>query len=81
MWAVSVTLEALLLCRPLAANWDPTTQGGVCGDRDTVYVSSGALNVMTDLMVIALPLPHILRLNLALHRKLGLLFMFSMGTL
>ena len=80
MWAMSVILEAFLLCRPLAANWDSTIPG-VCGDRNTVYISSGALNVMTDLMIIALPLPYILRLNLALRRKLGLLLMFTMGIL
>jgi hypothetical protein len=81
MWAVSVVLEALLLCRPLAFNWDPTIPGGVCGERNAAYITSGVLNVVTDCMTISLPVPHILRLNLALRRKLGLLFMFTMGIL
>lgn len=81
MWAISVILEALLLCRPFAFNWDPTIPGGVCGDRNRVYVSAGVLNVVTDFMVIALPVPHILGLKLVLRRKLGLLFMFTMGIL
>lgn len=50
-WAISIVLETFLLCRPLAFNWNPTIEGGVCGDRNTVYVSAGALNVVTDFMV------------------------------
>jgi hypothetical protein len=46
-----------------------------------VYVSAGALNVATDFMVMALPIPHILKLQLAWRRKLGLIVMFSLGLL
>lgn len=81
IWGISVTLEALLLCRPLAFNWDPTIPGGVCGDRNKAYISSGAMNVVTDLMVIALPLPHIWQVRLPLRPKLVVLFMFTMGIL
>ncbi|KAL3420924.1 integral membrane protein [Phlyctema vagabunda] len=77
-WALSVILETFLLCRPLAFNWDPTIDG-VCGDRNTVYVSAGALNVVTDFMVMALPIPHILSLQLKMRKKLGLVLMFSLG--
>jgi len=81
MWAMSIVLETFLLCRPLAFNWDPTIPGGVCGQRNKVYVSAGALNVVTDFMVMLLPVPHILGLQLAIRRKLGLLLMFSLGIL
>lgn len=49
-WALSVVLETFLLCRPVAYNWD-TSIKGTCGNRNTVYVSAGALNVITDFMV------------------------------
>jgi hypothetical protein len=80
MWAMSVILETFLLCRPLAYNWDSTIKG-TCGQRNRVYVSAGALNVVTDFMVMSLPVPHLLRLQLALSRKLCLLLMFSLGIL
>lgn len=77
-WALSVILETFLLCRPVAYNWD-TSIKGTCGDRNKVYVSAGALNVITDFMVMSLPIPHILSLQLKLKKKLGLLLMFSLG--
>lgn len=79
-WAFSVILETFLLCRPLAYNWD-TTIDGVCGERNKVYVSAGALNVITDFMVMALPVPHILSLQLKIKKKMGLILMFSLGIL
>ncbi|KAI9056109.1 hypothetical protein LZ554_001037 [Drepanopeziza brunnea f. sp. 'monogermtubi'] len=78
-WVVSVILETFLLCRPLAFNWDPTLPNGVCGDRKTVYMSAGAVNVVADFMVMALPVPHILTLQLHWRRKAGLIIMFSLG--
>jgi len=78
LWAISVVLETFLLCRPLAYNWDQTIKG-TCGDRNTVYVSAGALNIVSDFMVLALPIPHIWDLQLPLARKLGLVAMFSLG--
>ena len=79
-WALSIILEAFLLCRPLAYNWDSTIEG-VCGNRSKVYISAGALNVVTDFMVMALPIPHIFGLQLRIKKKLGLVLMFSLGLL
>lgn len=79
-WAVSVILETFLLCRPLAYNWDSTIEG-VCGDRNNVYVSAGALNVVTDFMVMSLPIPQICKLQLDPRKKIGLVGMFSLGIL
>ncbi|KAJ5053864.1 uncharacterized protein L3040_000154 [Drepanopeziza brunnea f. sp. 'multigermtubi'] len=78
-WALSVILETFLLCRPLSFNWDQTLANGVCGDRNAVYVTAGAVNVVTDFMVMALPVPHILTLQLHWRRKAELILMFSLG--
>ncbi|KAL3470420.1 hypothetical protein BJX99DRAFT_49563 [Aspergillus californicus] len=78
MWAISVVLETLLICRPLAFNWD-TTIDGKCGARNATYVAAGTLNLVTDLMVMLLPLPHIWKLQLNVAKKLALTLVFCMG--
>jgi hypothetical protein len=80
MWAVSIILETMLLCRPLAYNWD-TSIKGTCGQRNATYVVAGTLNLVTDLMVMALPVPHIWKLKLNIFKKLALCAVFSMGLL
>lgn len=80
LWAISIVLETMLLCRPLAYNWD-TSIKGTCGQRNATYVVAGTLNLVTDLMVMALPIPHIWKLQLNVAKKLTLYLVFSMGLL
>ncbi|KAL4806820.1 hypothetical protein BDV18DRAFT_159989 [Aspergillus unguis] len=79
LWAISVILETMLLCRPLAYNWDTTIPGGKCGNRNATYVVAGTLNLVTDLMVMLLPVPHIWTLKLNLAKKIALTSVFCMG--
>ncbi|KAJ5738593.1 hypothetical protein N7493_001748 [Penicillium malachiteum] len=80
MWTASVILETFLLCRPLKYNWD-TSISGVCGDRNAAYVVAGTMNLITDLMVMALPMPHIWKLQLGTAKKVALSGVFSIGLL
>ncbi|KAF2817692.1 uncharacterized protein BDZ99DRAFT_513920 [Mytilinidion resinicola] len=92
-WAFSIVIEAFLLCRPcelgpdrhtgssmgaIASNWDPTIPGK-CGNRNAAFVAAGALNMLTDIMVLLLPVPHIWSLQLQVGRKVGLLATFGLG--
>lgn len=80
LWAISVILETFLLCRPLAYNLDITIDG-VCGERNATYVVAGTLNLLMDLMVMALPITHIWKLQLSIPKKLALSLVFCMGLL
>ncbi|KAL7622877.1 hypothetical protein AAE478_006556 [Parahypoxylon ruwenzoriense] len=78
LWMVSVILETFLLCRPLAYNWDTSIEG-TCGDRNTVFVIAGATNMLTDFMVLLMPVPIIWKLKLPTSQRIGLVATFSLG--
>ncbi|KAJ6103039.1 hypothetical protein N7486_005466 [Penicillium sp. IBT 16267x] len=78
-WAFSIVIESLLLCQPVAFNWNPTIPGGKCGNRNAAFVVAGVLNMVTDLMVMSLPIPYILQLQLPIGRKVGLIVTFLLG--
>jgi hypothetical protein len=80
LWAISVLLETLLLCRPVSYNWDATVEG-TCGDRNTVYVVAGATNMVTDFAVILVPIPYIWQLQMPTSQRVGLIATFSLGLL
>lgn len=80
LWMVSVVLETFLLCRPLAYNWD-TTIDGVCGNRQAVYVGAGVSNMITDFIVLLLPVPFVWKLQMRTASKVGLLAIFGLGIL
>lgn len=80
IWSASVILETFLLCRPLKYNWD-TSIPGTCGDRNATYVVAGVMNLITDLLVMALPIPHIWKLQLGTAKKISLCGVFCLGLL
>ncbi|KAJ5502343.1 hypothetical protein N7463_005217 [Penicillium fimorum] len=78
-WGLSIVLESFLICHPVAFNWNPTLPGGGCGNRNAAFVVAGVLNMVTDFMVMILPIPYIWKLQLRVGRKIGLSVAFSLG--
>ncbi|KAJ5787104.1 hypothetical protein N7457_002094 [Penicillium paradoxum] len=78
-WGLSIILESFLICQPVEFNWNPMLPGGGCGNRNAAFVVAGVLNMVTDLMVMSLPIPYIWQLQLPIGRKVGLSMAFSLG--
>lgn len=72
-------LQVFLLCRPFAANWDPSIPGAYCASRNVSFSTIGAFNLITDLMIVLLPLHFIYKLHMTMAIKLGLTAIFSVG--
>ena len=77
---LSLFIALLLQCRPLSAFWNPTTTAG-CFDLYRFYVASAAINLASDMVVLALPMPMVWSLQLSFRRKIALSFVFLVGGL
>ncbi|CAN8097492.1 unnamed protein product [Discula destructiva] len=77
--AFGIILGAFCQCHPFAFNWDPTIPGGHCSDQVYNYKTTGWLNVMLDLFVLLLPMPHLFKLELPRARKMILIITFALG--
>lgn len=77
-WSLSTILAALLICRPVSDLWDPVPQG-YCGNHVLSYTITGAINIVTDVVVLLLPLPYLARLEMALYKKVVLVATFTLG--
>ncbi|CZR70297.1 uncharacterized protein PAC_20199 [Phialocephala subalpina] len=80
-WAVMTCLIGLLICQPIAMNWDPTIPGGHCGKENIAFAIVGVVDLATDLAILILPLPEIKGLQIPLANKIALLCIFGLGTL
>ncbi|KAF9870670.1 integral membrane protein [Colletotrichum karsti] len=78
VWALTTILLGFFICRPFALNWEPTLDGS-CGNQVLSYLVTGTLNLVTDLIVLVLPLSYLWNLHLRLYKKLVLIATFSMG--
>lgn len=75
-------LVNLFGCAPLSGAWDRRAgHPSVCITTEEFYFYSTASNMLTDIMLLLLPIPILLALSLGWKVKLGLVAMFSMGFL
>ncbi|KAG8159866.1 hypothetical protein KVR01_010503 [Diaporthe batatas] len=80
VWAMGTILAGCLVCQPLPILWN-TVSGGHCGDQILSFVISGAINLATNVIVIVLPLPALLKLRMGKYKKVILASVFSLGIL
>jgi hypothetical protein len=79
-WSVVMILLICLQCLPLAHVWDDTIPAK-CFDLDPgvllQIVSIG--NIVTDVIILLLPIPVVWRLKLTRDQKVGLTMVFCLG--
>ncbi|KAI4914980.1 hypothetical protein J4E90_005017 [Alternaria incomplexa] len=87
MYAISVCIVGLWIsgifvtifqCRPVQGAWNFTLEP-VCVDYVTYLYASSAVNVATDLLLCALPIPHIWRLNMPKRQRIVLCVLLAGG--
>ena len=77
---VSIFFSIIFECYPVWQGRSPTNQGQCTGSK-TLLVISGAVNVVSDLLIILLPVWTTWHLQMTPKRKAGVTAMFSTGFL
>ncbi|KAJ6039160.1 hypothetical protein N7499_003021 [Penicillium canescens] len=66
-------------CRPIAYVYDMSIPGGTCIDQGGFYVSTAALNLLTDLVVLSIPIIITWSLQMPLRRKIAVCVILCLG--
>jgi hypothetical protein len=66
-------------CRPIAYVYDMSIPGGTCIDQGGFYVSTAALNLLTDLVVLSIPIIITWSLQMPLRRKIAVCIILCLG--
>lgn len=77
----SLTVSSIFQCRPVAAFWNRSIQGAECIDLPRFTIVSGVLNLLTDVLILCLPVPMVWGLNTTNVQKITLTAMFLLGVL
>lgn len=80
LWGLGAVLQVFLICRPFAATYDPRIPG-VCGSQVASFIATGSFNVVTDILILGLPIPTVWSLKMSVRAKLGLTGVFMIGLL
>jgi hypothetical protein len=79
-WFVAVGFVTLFQCRPVKKRWDPSLSGH-CLDYSIWVVVAAIFNMLSDFIILALPIVWISRLKMDLKRKLTTGAVFFIGAL
>ncbi|KAK4233341.1 hypothetical protein C8A03DRAFT_48087 [Achaetomium macrosporum] len=81
LFIVTTTIAAVLACIPVQYAWSAWTGSGegVCFENNAFWWAHSATNIATDLWILALPIPQLLKLQLGRRKKIYLILMFSVG--
>ncbi|KAK5652250.1 hypothetical protein OQA88_10747 [Cercophora sp. LCS_1] len=78
VYLFATTVVSLVQCQPIATAWD-SSRTGKCIDLISFFVFNGSFAVVTDIIVLILPLPLVWGLQLPLGQKLALVPVFGIG--
>ena len=79
IWLVGIFLQdAILICNPISKFWTDS-EPGYCIPQFSLFIAGTTGSVVTDIMVVLLPLPQVLKLNMKWRRKLAVSFTFLLG--
>ena len=67
-------------CRPLKGAWDPTFKLD-CMPLSNFLIFMGSMNVLTDFLLLCLPLPQLWKLQMRRGTKMQVIGIFSIGSL
>jgi len=76
---IAIFLVVMFQCWPVDYNWNPNIADGHCIKQDVFYLATAALTILTDVLVLALPIWIFADLKMALKLKLALMFVFLLG--
>ncbi|KAK4979514.1 hypothetical protein LTR28_004249 [Elasticomyces elasticus] len=84
VWVLGVCVAFVALtiwqCKPISAYWVyPPMPNGTCMDEGTVTLWAGVINCISDLLVTVLPIPIVMRLQMPLKERLGVVVLLSLG--
>lgn len=79
VWAISFFFASIFQCVPVTALVG-LVEGEKCVNIDVFYNAGCYTDIVVDFLILALPIPKVLKLRLSLRQRLSILGIFFLGT-
>lgn len=77
---VSVSLAQIFACTPISASWAlQTPEGAKCADRQALQYAGSIINLVTDLIILLMPMKYFLKLSGDRRKRYIVVVLFSLG--
>lgn len=75
---LACALTLVLACTPVDKSWNPLKEG-TCLPPGPSFTAYAIVTIVSDVVVAVLPVPMLLKLNIAKEKKFGLIGIFTLG--
>lgn len=80
LWCIALNCVAIFQCNPVKKSWLPTTPG-TCIDLKAAFIGNAIPNIITDVVILLLPVRQIWKLQMRPAQRISLIAMFLLGGL
>ncbi|KAL8756889.1 MAG: hypothetical protein Q9199_002616, partial [Rusavskia elegans] len=77
-WGIALTFVALFTCTPIRRSWDRRIPGH-CLNREANFLGAAVPNILTDFILLVMPMPMLWHVQTTFRRKIGLFGVFAAG--
>jgi hypothetical protein len=82
IYTITIVSVSVFLCgKPSNGYSVQALLGEKCLDVTSMWYAQSGLNLLTDVVILILPMPTLIELRIPLHRKLALIAVFSVGSI
>lgn len=79
-WVVCITFLFIFICVPVEKLWYPDIPGR-CINQVATWIANAASTLLTDVIILMMPMPQLWSLQLTTREKIGLTCAFGLGSL
>jgi len=79
-WLIATILVAVFSCNPVDAFWTQAP-GSKCIVSEHFYIANAVPNIITDVIILALPVRMVWQLHTSKGERIALTFIFLLGSL
>ncbi|CAG8885681.1 unnamed protein product [Penicillium egyptiacum] len=79
-WCIAIILVSIFQCTPIARAWD-TRIPGTCINLKASFIGNAVPNIVTDILILSLPVRVVWRLHASLTHRLSVIGIFLLGSL
>lgn len=79
-YSLGIFFAIIFACNPIARSYDVTVTTGSCINTAALYIATAVFNIASDIILFILPIPMVMGLQMKWKQKMGLLFIFGIGS-
>ncbi|KAJ3531156.1 hypothetical protein NM208_g9006 [Fusarium decemcellulare] len=80
-WWLAVIFVSIFQCSPIRKAWLPFMEEGACLDKNKFFLGNSIPNIVTDALILSLPVYEVSKLQVRRSQKVAILGMFLLGGL